>query len=100
MRDIAAATIARAYEIATYNPVTDWATLIAESEPDIREAVRECLADMYRRRQRDEALRARVDSGVDVVIEIQKNGKAHVLPSLPRPTKRSATPPTAQEHQA
>jgi hypothetical protein len=70
------AVIGRAYEIATYNPVTDWAALIADSEPDMREAVRECLADMYRRRQRDEALRARVDSGVDVVIDIQKNGKA------------------------
>jgi hypothetical protein len=66
----------RAYEIATYNPVTDWAALIAESEPDMRDAVRECLADMYRRRRRDEALRARVDSGVDVVIEFKKDGKA------------------------
>jgi hypothetical protein len=66
----------RAYEIATYNPVTDWAARIAESEPDMREAVRECLADMYRRRRRDEALRARVDSGVDVVIEFKKDGKA------------------------
>jgi hypothetical protein len=70
------AVMGRAYEIATYNPVTDWAALIAESEPDMRDAVRECLADMYRRRRRDEALRARVDSGVDVVIEFKKDGKA------------------------
>lgn len=65
------AVMGRAYEIATYSPVTDWAALIAESEPDMREAVRECLADMYRRRQRDEALRARVDSGIDVVMNIR-----------------------------
>ena len=66
----------RAYEISTYHPVTEWGGLIAESEPDIREDVREYLAQVYRNRQQDAALAARVESGQDVVIEIHDNGKA------------------------
>ncbi|MCZ8113839.1 hypothetical protein [Silanimonas sp.] len=65
-----------AYEIATYHPVSDWREKIADAPADIREEVREYLADMYRSRQRDAALKARVDSGVDVVIEIRDSGKA------------------------
>ena len=70
------AVAGRAYEISTYHPVAEWGGLIAESEPDIREDVREYLADVYRNRQQDAALAARVESGQDVVIEIQDNGKA------------------------
>ena len=64
----------RAYEISTYHPVSEWGGLIAESDADIREDVREYLAEVYRNRQRNAALAARVESGQDVVMVLKADG--------------------------
>ena len=64
----------RAYEISTYHPVSEWGGLIAESDAEIREDVREYLADLYRIRQRDAALAARVEQGIDVVLTLKADG--------------------------
>lgn len=64
----------RAYEISTYHPVSEWGGLIAESDPNIREDVREYLADVYRNQQRDAALAARVESGQDAVLTLKADG--------------------------
>ena len=68
------AIIGRAYEISTYHPVSEWGGLIAESDADIREDVREYLATVYRNRQRDAALAARVEQGADVVLTLKAGG--------------------------
>ena len=64
----------RAYEIATYHPVTEWGGLILETDAGIREAVREYLADLWRIRQCDAALAARVEQGIDVVLTLKADG--------------------------
>ena len=68
------AIIGRAYEISTYHPVSEWGGLILESDPAIREDVREYLADVYRNQQRDAALAARVESGQDAVLTLKADG--------------------------
>jgi len=64
----------RAYEISTYHPVSEWGGLIAESEPDIREDVREYLAQVYRNRQQDAALAAMVEQGVVAELTLKADG--------------------------
>ena len=69
-----AAVAGRAYELATYHPVSEWGGLILESDAEIREDVREYLAELYRIRQRDAALAARVEQGIDVVLVLKADG--------------------------
>lgn len=76
---MASSVSARAYEIATYAPVSDWSRLIAETEEGIRDCVRLVLQATYKDRKLQEVLRARVDSGQDVIIgwtsdDLQKSG--------------------------
>lgn len=72
----ASSVSARAYEISTYAPVSDWSRLIAETDDSIRDCVRLVLQATYKDRKLQEVLRARVDSGADVVIEFKKDGRA------------------------
>lgn len=64
----------RAYEISTYHPVAEWAALIAETEADMREDVREYLAQVYRNRQQDAALAAMVEQGVVAELTLKAGG--------------------------
>lgn len=75
----ASSVSARSYEIATYAPVSEWSRLITETDEGIRDCVRLVLQATYKDRKLQEVLRARVDSGQDVIIgwtsdDLQKSG--------------------------